>query len=132
MKTVTIKRTEDNGVQTRGELFIGETYFAKTLELPWRENKKNISCIPLGNYLCKRTFSIKLLKYTYEVLNVISRDGIRLHPGNFFFDVEGCILMGSNFMDLNKDNQLDLVNSRATLQRFEDYMEKQAFILIIS
>lgn len=130
MQQVTIERKSDSGVQTLGELQ-AFGFSCKTLERPWKDNQKNISCIPKGTYKVEWTFSPKLLKYTYEVFNVPNRTGIRLHPGNFFFDVDGCILLGNGFQDLNKDGKLDILNSRVTMQKFEEAMGKKPFELTV-
>ncbi len=129
---VTINRTFDNGIQTTGDLSINSVYFCKTLERPWKNNQVNISCIPKGTYDVKWTFSPRFLKYTYEIQGVLGRSGIRIHPGNYFFDVDGCILLGTNFSDINNDHQVDILNSRVTLASFESRMGRKDFKLKIT
>jgi hypothetical protein len=130
MKTVTLNRVSDDGVQTLGNLIV-DNFRCKTLEKPWKNNQSNISCIPKGIYICKYTFSPKFLKYTYEVQGTKPRSGIRIHSGNYFFDIQGCILLGDSYAYLNSDKELDILNSRKTIKTFEDYMAKQSFNLII-
>jgi len=130
LPTVVLKRKKDNGVETIGDLSYG-SFKSKTLERPWKDNKPNISMIPEGKYLCKWTYSLRFLKYTYELQNVPGRSGIRIHSGNFFFDVEGCILLGSDLTDINSDGQLDVTDSRKTISSFETLMGKNDFILEI-
>lgn len=125
---VILIRTKDTGKETLGELRY-KNFSCKTLELPWKNNKPDISCIPKGTYTCKYTFSPKFLKYTYEVKNVAGRSGIRLHSGNYFFQIQGCILIGSAFTDLNKDGEVDVINSRDTVNKFETLLNKADFIL---
>lgn len=127
---VILGRTSDDGVQTLGEM-VCTGFKCKTLERPWKNNSQNISCIPKGEYTCKYTFSPRLMRYTYEVLNVSGRSGIRLHKGNYFFDIEGCILLGDGFKDLNKDKKMDVTNSTVTLQKFEQFMNYKDFKLRI-
>jgi hypothetical protein len=127
---VTLQRNSDDGVQTLGTLTYG-SFSCKTLERPWVKNMSNISCIPTGTYTVKWTFSLRLLKYTYEVQAVPNRSGIRFHPGNFFFDVEGCILLGDSYGNLNKDKEVDILNSRLTIKKFEDLLNRKDFTLII-
>ena len=89
MKQVSITRITDDGKQTLGTLTVikddGQLFVCKTLELPWKENKNNVSCIPKGTYLCKYTRSNRISAekkkdvFTYEVLNVPNRAGIRIH-----------------------------------------------------
>lgn len=127
---VTLKRDVDNGVETLGTIYYKE-FTCKTLERSWKGNSPFISCIPKGLYRVKWSFSLKLLQYTYQVLNVPYRSGIRLHKGNFFFNTDGCIILGDNFVDLNKDGKLDIINSTITLGKFVTLMDKKDFQLEI-
>lgn len=128
--TVTITRISDDGVQTLGELQYG-TFWCKTLERPWKDNKSNISCIPKGTYNCKYTFSPKFMKYTYLLEGTNPRSSIRIHSGNFWFDIQGCILLGDSYKDLNSDKRVDILNSRLTVNKFEQLLGKRPFRLII-
>lgn len=129
---VILTRTIDDGVETIGTLELADkSWGCKTLERSWRLNQPNISCIPKGTYTCKWTFSFKFLRYTYELLNVPSRSGIRIHSGNYFFDTVGCIILGSLPQDLNKDGHRDLVNSKLIVSAFEAKLNKLSFQLTI-
>ena len=136
MRTVTINRQPDNGVQTLGILNVlkqnNQLFVSKTLELAWKNNKGQISCIPKGEYLVKWTLSPRLGYNTYEVMNVPTRGGIRIHNGNFYTQIKGCILMGSALKDINSDGQQDVVHSGDTLKSFEKEMNYEDFELIIS
>ena len=55
--------------------------FAVTYELPWRDNQKSISCIPAGEYICRR-YSSEKYKDTFEVTDVPGRSYILFHVGN--------------------------------------------------
>ena len=125
-----LTRNSDDGVQTTGNLVIDD-FKCFTLERPWKNNQQNISSIPVGIYQCKYTFSFRMLKYTYELQNVKGRSGIRFHSGNYFFDVAGCILLGDSYADINRDGKTDILNSRKTIQKFEDKMQKLPFTLEI-
>lgn len=127
---VMLNRKSDDGVQTLGELTYND-FKCKTLERPWKNNQVNVSCIPRGAYLAKWTFSPKFLKYTYELQKVDKRSGIRLHSGNFFFDIEGCILVGDSYSDINSDGKVDVLNSRVTIKKLEDLLERKDFYLVI-
>lgn len=72
-----------------------------TLERPYMNNMRNVSCIPEGNYALAARPSPLIAKITrgrytagYEVTGVMGRDFIMIHPGNFPTDTEGCILVG--------------------------------------
>ena len=129
-KTVTLKRDLDTGKETLGTLTCGD-FICNTLERPWKNNLSNISCIPTGKYLVEKSFSPKLLKTTYEIKNVPRRSGIRFHSSSFWTDLKGCIALGSGYANLNNDKEKDLINSRITIKKFEDYMKNNSFFLVI-
>jgi len=128
--TVTIARFSDDGVQTLGDLTYKD-FHCKTLERPWKNNQRNISCIPKGTYKVKWTFKLGKFGYCYEIQNVPNRAGILIHSGNYFYDVEGCILLGTGYNDLNHDKFTDIINSKITVQAFNNLMGKKDFTLII-
>ncbi|MEI6580793.1 MAG: DUF5675 family protein [bacterium] len=133
--TVTITRQPTQTRETLGTLVAnngGATLTCKTLELPDKNNIADISCIPKGTYQVKWTFSPRLLKFTYEIQNVPKRSGIRFHSANYYFQLNGCIALGSGFADINGDGTLDVVNSRATIDSFNRFMNKQQFTLIVN
>ena len=134
MTSVTITRNKSTTKQTLGKLIAnvnGSTFTCQTLELPWLNNAKNISCIPKGTYQVKWTFSPKFMRYTYQVMNVPNRDGIRIHAGNYYYDYKGCIGLGRTLADLNKDGETDITSTIATVKAFEALMNKQTFTLEI-
>lgn len=138
MNTVTIKR-EYSPFQTKGTLTAtrgGAHFLCHTLELPWKNNLSIVSCIPEGAYTCKWTFSPKFRKYTYQVMDVPKRTGIRFHRGNYAagkkVDIEGCILLGEKFQDINQDKIDDIILSTATTEAFNGFMGKEDFKLVIS
>ena len=82
-----------------------------TLELPWLENLKNISCIPEGSYLYKKRVSPSRKKEVIELVGVEGRSYIQIHPGNFTRQIKGCILPGWGLSDIDKDGIFDVTNS---------------------
>ena len=52
-----------------------------TIELPWLENQKRISCVPEGEYVLQKRFSPKF-KWHLHLQNVPGRDLILIHPAN--------------------------------------------------
>lgn len=82
--------TQDHAIPTRGILECDGEKIGYTGELPWKENEKNISCIPTDVYTCKRIN--KTNKITVQ--GVPERTNIQIHSGNFTSDIKGCILVG--------------------------------------
>lgn len=96
-------RIEDSEACTEGLLTIDGRFYCYTLELPWNNNVRNISCIPEGEYNVKvmksEHFSLKMGHAVYlpQVLGVPNRDGILIHGANTVNDLLGCIGVGSAY-----------------------------------
>ena len=84
---------------TFGVLFDEDIPFCLTLEREWNDNKRNVSCIPTGTYICRRVQSPKFGD-TFEVCDVPGRSLIRFHWGNIEDDSHGCILTGEMYEKL--------------------------------
>lgn len=66
---------------TPGKLFLNNL-ICYTMELPWKDNLPQISCIPEGSYLCEWKKSPKF-GYCYHIKGVPNRGNILVHPGTF-------------------------------------------------
>jgi hypothetical protein len=53
------------------------------------------------------------------VNDVPNRMHILIHVGNYYTDIKGCILIGQGLVKLDKNNDLDLVNSQMTMNNFQ-------------
>ena len=94
MRTINLVTTTFNEDGTYGVLVENRIPLNfRTLERPWKDNAKGISCIPEGRYLVKREVTPKH-GLTWHVCDVPGRDAILIHTGNTELDVEGCILLG--------------------------------------
>ncbi len=133
--TLQRQRTSDHG--TEGILHISHlnvSFF--TLELPWRENRGNISCIPTGTYeVCMR--KSPRFGLCYWVQNVENRSFILIHAGNFAGDtskglksnVHGCILLGKKRGILA--GQRAVITSKSAVDELSIILENESFNLII-
>lgn len=65
-----------------------------TLELPWLDNRKAVSCIPTGNFRMWWGPSKRFGNDRWHV-EVPGRSGILLHRGMFLSHTEGCVLVGT-------------------------------------
>ena len=82
---------------TIGELFLNGERFCDTLELPYRDNQKSISCIPTGEYKVRLRLPRESATRHYIhllVKDVKDRSHILFHRGNTAKDTRGCILVG--------------------------------------
>lgn len=104
----------------------------KTLELPWLENKRSVSCIPEGSYRVIYQPPKPGRDYEYFRLPLVpGRSGILIHRITFVKDLKGCIGVGSRFMDLNKDGVPDMVESGRKLQWMIDNLPREFTLTII-
>ena len=140
MKQAKLLRIIKSDKETLGVLITEETneiFVCKSLELAWKGNQSNISCIPAGEYICKWTRSVHLSQlkgedvFTYQVFDVPEREGIRIHSANYFTQIQGCVALGSALKDINSDGQLDAVHSGETVAKFAEIMNHEDFKLII-
>ena len=83
---------------TIGRLFINGESFCDTLENPWIDNQRSISCIPKGRYKVRLRLARESATRDYLhllVQDVPNRDYILFHRGNTAKDTSGCILVGN-------------------------------------
>jgi len=111
---ITLDRWYQDDV-TLGRLKI-EGFQCFTLELPWLDNKKNISCIHEGKFKYKTYNSPKHGKVLL-ILNVEGRTMIEIHAANYTRQILGCIAVGDSIKWLDNDTIPDVVNSKATLSK---------------
>ncbi len=100
---------------TLGRLAVGG-FQCFTLELPWLENQRGISCIPRGTYKAFKRQSPKN-GLVVEFRNVPDRSNIQIHSGNYTRQIEGCVLVGSSIAFLDGDSVPDVANSKVTLDK---------------
>lgn len=76
---------------TNGTLTLNGHFVCFTIELPWRENAKNISCITEGTYKLRPRSSSKH-KAHLQVMDVYNRSQILIHAANdALVELQGCI-----------------------------------------
>jgi hypothetical protein len=95
--TARLQRSPSTDQGTFGVLTFG-TQAVRTLELPWRENRRQVSCIPPGTYRCSMVRSPKFGR-VYHVASVPGRSAVLIHSANLAGDadkgyttqLQGCI-----------------------------------------
>lgn len=80
---------------TPGDMWLGDKRICHTLELPWKDNRVNVSCIPLGQYGLVITPSQRFKKDLPLVTGVAKRSGIRMHGANKVSELQGCIAIAT-------------------------------------
>lgn len=129
MKLELIRTYYPNG--TNGEIFLEGNKVCSTIELPWKNNEAQVSCIPEGIYELKKRYSKKFGAH-YLLLNVPKRSLILVHPANDAMkELKGCIAPVSFLTGEGKG-----ANSRIALNRLKKLIDpllaesKQIFLHI--
>lgn len=140
MKTLLLQRNESTDQGTVGTLLFGSET-CRTLELPWRDNKQQLSCIPPGSYDLVWAKSPKF-GMCYHLVHVHMRANVLIHSANFAGDsklgwttqLQGCIAPCTRlgFMkNLQGKMQLAGLVSKPALRRFESWGNKELLKLEI-
>lgn len=103
-----------------------KTLICKTMELPWANNQKNISCIPEGTYIVKKQSPgtagrgygyFRFVKVPGRNMNkVLGMSTILVHRITYVKDLKGCIGVGGRFHDFNVDGVPDMAESSKKLE----------------
>jgi hypothetical protein len=121
IKEAKILRISDHGEATHGVFLADGRPELVTLERPWLNNARNISCIPDGAYRCVKTTNRHLgagtiIPVTFEIVGVPDRSGILFHAGNIVSQSEGCVMFGLQWD--SEDSPFTILGSAAAMRRF--------------
>ena len=117
---VTLLRKISGPEGTVGRLSIEGKAICWVTELPWKHNKRNISCIPDGRYEMALRKSPKY-GLVWEVTGVKGRDHILIHAGNFQSETRGCIMPCDSFSTYyDGRHSISGWKSRSSLKTFMD------------
>ena len=76
---------------TNGKILSQGSLVTYTIELPWKDNLTQVSCIPEGRYELVKRWSPKFNRHL-QVMNVSQRENILIHPANDAkHELKGCI-----------------------------------------
>ena len=94
MDILELIRKETSSSETIGILMVNKKMSGVILEPPMLQNKRGLSCIPTGQYLCNKYFSEKYQCVCLSIHDVPGRDYIAIHAGNSGADTKGCLVIG--------------------------------------
>lgn len=126
MRTVLQRLTQsDNG--TFGVWINDDRPLFATLELPWKDNQKDISCVPAGTYHVAITFSNHFQKDVFLLSGVPNRDNVEIHVGNTVKDILGCIIVGMEY----SMSDYAIVNSKIAFTNLMNIMPSEFDLTIV-
>jgi len=102
---------------TNGEIWMDGEQLCYSIELPWLDNLRNISCIPEGTYSLSKRHS-KRFGWHILIKNVPARSGILFHPANDAKrELRGCIAPVSQLTGIGKGG-----NSRVAFEKLRQHV----------
>jgi hypothetical protein len=124
---ILLERFSPEERQTIGNLYLLEdngsmidSWFS--LELPWLDNQKYISCIPIGNYTCFKHVSPKFGPCLW-IKEVNGRSEVLIHPANYYTQLLGCIAIGKDLKHINTGKDIDVAQSRKAMAELLNQIE---------
>jgi Family of unknown function (DUF5675) len=113
---------------TNGEL---KLVVCNTIELPWLQNQRNVSCIPEGRYELRKRF-IKKFGLHLLVVDVPDRSWILIHPANDAkTQLKGCIAPVTQLTGPGKGNESRLANEKLKALVLEALERKEKVFITI-
>lgn len=136
MRSATLLRNPTTDEGTFGVILLDNNITFSTGELPWRNNKNGVSCIPVGTYIAY-WFNSPKHGWCYQLKNVPKRSMVQIHSANYMADktlgklseLEGCIALGKSIGVLN--GQTAVLSSKQAIAEFNAIMNKEDFELTI-
>lgn len=137
MKTIIVNRDEQDANQSLGVCYIkdesGRIIFkSEAIERGWRNNQRRVSCIPEGEYPVRLEHSNRFRKKLYEIYGVPNRSECKFHAANHARQLNGCIALGNNRKDIDKDGYADVTSSKLTMTKFHRAMggDTEAILIV--
>ena len=110
---IRIRRIASNSDYTAGVIIVDDTPVCVSIELPWRDNRRRISCIPAGKYQLALKHKSPKFGDCFAVMKVPDRSDILGHPANRASELLGCFAPGSRFGYL--DGEFAVLSSRKAM-----------------
>jgi hypothetical protein len=150
MKTNILERRDFGDQGTFGRMIVsGWDKILFSGELPWHDNKTNISCVPTAEWclahgfcLPEGLYHLKMrysghLGWCYWLKDVPGRSWCLVHPATYMGDealgfrtqLRGCIALGYNLGLM--EGQKAVLRSRPAVVNFMNYMKREPFMLRI-
>lgn len=125
MKLVTFSTPD----ATHGHL-TADGFSCWTVELPWKDNAQDESCIPAGTYKVTKHKSPKH-GHCLKIHDVPGREDILIHVANYVRQLLGCIGVGMSIGDMDGDKVPDVGSSRKALNELMAVLPDETTIEIV-
>lgn len=130
LNEATIIRGKANNY-TPGVFYWNGEQLCRTLELPWKNNSKNVSCIPTGLYYCIKQPPKQSRPYTYfRFMRVPNREGILIHKITYVKDLRGCIGVGLILNEDAKKGTCQMLHSTSAMELLQRVLPETFLIEI--
>ncbi len=140
MKTISLFRFSENADTTFGVLVDAETGvpICNLIENAWKQNMLYQSCVPAGDYICRRISSSKVkdhnggMSYRLDMGEAnkfysANRSAIDFHLGNTHVNTEGCLIPVTSFTRIWVKDQRKFVqggaHSAAAFVKLMDHLD---------
>ncbi len=125
---IIIRRTWQDKNQSTGTLSVIDSdckvlFACSCIERGWRDNQKNVSCVPSGVYTVVFEPSNRFKMNLWELKNVPNREECKIHSANHWHQLNGCIAPGKKLIDFDKDGYLDVTDSYNTLMELHEVLK---------
>lgn len=121
IKSAKLERIDRGPKQTLGIMTLYDQhdfpfFMVHTLELPWLDNARRISCVPVGKYIVNKRKSPKY-GWHFHLQDVEGRTLILIHNANYVRQLAGCIAVGNSHTDIDGDGLRDVTSSKSTMKQ---------------
>lgn len=118
---------------TTGQIFDQGSLVTHSIELPWKDNYAQVSCIPEGRYRIIKRYTEHFGQH-FAVMDVPGRKDILIHPANdALLELRGCIAPVSVLMGEAEAKGLksrEALDELLLLTRKAFQMEEPVFLII--
>ncbi|PKB18065.1 DUF5675 family protein [Flavobacterium sp. 5] len=116
---------------TNGKLVYDGKIICNTIELPWKDNISQVSCIPEGEYFIQKRYSRKF-RWHLEILDVPQRNLILFHPANHALtELNGCIAPVTQLSGQGRGLQSRLAFAKLKKLVFSQLDAKESVLLLV-
>jgi hypothetical protein len=116
---------------TNGKLVCKGKTICNTIELPWKDNQLQVSCIPEGEYFLQKRYSSRF-GWHLEIMDVSNRSLILFHPANnALTELRGCIAPVSQLSGFGSGLQSKKAFNKLKELVYSELDAKESVLLLI-